>query len=124
MFSSARRGQVEPLPALLAVAAFAVALSLYGTTLESIPIGPEPTVPDATVTKTIDTLTEGTVVQPDRVPSLAGNVPEGTTVVVRADGHTWQYGPERDPGDGPSTVRRVLVQRPDGAVPGIVRVSV
>lgn len=124
MFSSARRGQVEPLPALLAVAAFAIALSLYGTTLESIPIGPEPAVPDATVTKTMDILTEGTVVQPDRLPSLAGQIPAGTMVVVRADGQTWRYGEEQTPGDGPSTVRRVLVQRPDGVVSGIVRVSV
>lgn len=108
----------------MAVATFAIALSLYGTTLESVPLGPEPSVPDATVTKTMAVLSEGTVVRPSRLDDLDGQLPAGTTVLIKADGRTWRFGPEREPGYSPTTIRRTLVHRPTGAVPGLVRVSV
>ena len=122
MSSSARRGQVEPLPALVAVAAFALALSLYGTTLQGIALGTHSEDPAATETRVRDTLMEGVVVYPDRLNELDGAVPAGTSVVIRAEDRVWRYGP--DPGPDEPTVRRhVLVWTDDGTVPGRLEVT-
>lgn len=142
MFSSARRGQVEPLPALIALAVFALALSMYGTVLQGVPIGVSDGSSEATVSRVTATITEGVVVIPGRLDGLDGRVPPDTTVVVRADGRSWRWGSEvsRDgqsvSGDDQSVTRethsvtretesvtrQVLVQTPDGAVPGTLRV--
>lgn len=122
MSSSTGRAQVEPLPALIAVAVFAVALSMYGTTLEAVPLAGPTDLSDATVDRAIETISEGTVVRPDRLDRLEGRLPDGTTVVVRAAGRQWRWGPEPAP-DDPFVVRNVLVSTANGAVPGVVRVS-
>lgn len=142
MFSSARRGQVEPLPALIALAIFALALSMYGTVLQGVPLGVSDDSAEATVTRVTATITEGVVVKPGHLDGLDGRVPPDTTVVLRADGRTWRWGPDgsRDgqsvSGDDQSVTREtqsgtretgsvtrhVLVQTSDGAVPGTLRV--
>lgn len=122
MSSSTRRAQVEPLPALIAVAVFALALSVYGTTIEAVPLASQNGVSDATVDRAIETISEGTVIVPDRLDRLQGRLPDGTTVVVRAAGRQWRWGPAPAP-DDPFVVRHVLVRTSDGAVPGVVRVS-
>lgn len=122
MSSSARRGQVEPLPALVALAVFAVALSLYGTTLTEVPLGRSPELSGASVDRAVGLVSEGTVVQPDRLHRLDGHLPEGTTVVVRADGRQWRWGPVSNESD-PFEIRHVLVRTDSGAVPGTLRVS-
>lgn len=122
MSSSARRGQVEPLPALVALAVFAVALSVYGTTLADVPVVRSTEVTDATVDRAVGLISEGTVVQPDRLQRLDGRLPEGTTVVVRADGRQWRWGPVSNASD-PFEIRHVLVRTDRGAVPGTLRVS-
>lgn len=124
MSSSACRGQVEPLPALLALAAFAVALSLYGTTLEGVPVLDDPSVPDSEIDSVVATLDEGTVVQPGRLDRLAGYSDQSNrqAVAITAGGSTWRRGP-RPPADAQSASRRVLVDTPDGIRPGTVRVS-
>lgn len=124
MFSSARRGQVEPLPALLALATFAIALSLYGTTLEAVPLGGEPTISEGTVESVLETLADGTVVYPDRLDRLdEADGTERRAVIVSAAGRTWRQGP-RPPGDADTVRRHVLVDTSDGARPGTLRVSV
>jgi len=122
VFSSARRGQVEPLPALVAVAAFALALSLYGTTLQGIAVETPQDVPDATEKRVRNTLMEGVVVYPDRLADLDRAVPAGTAVAIRAEGRIWRYGPA--PGPDQHTVRRhVLVWTENGTVPGVLEVT-
>lgn len=113
---------MEPLPALVALAAFAIALSIFATTLQTVPLTGPTGVSDATVTATLDTISEGTVVRPARLPALDGAVPEGTTVVVRADGRSWQWGPDREA--AATELRHVLVRTPDGVEPGTLRVSI
>lgn len=120
--SSARRGQVEPLPALIALAVFALALSMYGTVFTGLPLPGDDDVSEATITRVTDTITEGVVVQPDRLDRLEGHVPSGTGVLVRANGRTWGWGPDASRG-GESVTRQVLVQTSQGAVPGTLRVS-
>jgi hypothetical protein len=123
MFSSARRGQVEPLPALLAVAAFAIALSLYGTSLEAVQLRPDPTVSDGAVEGTLATIAEGTVVYPGRLDRLDVGIdgPSHRSVVITAAGRTWRRGP-RPPADAPSARRHVLVYTHNGTEPGTLRV--
>lgn len=124
MFSSARRGQVEPLPALIALAIFGVSLSIYGMTFHNVSIGSEAAVDESAVRQVVETVSEGTVVHPNRLsavetsPSGGGHV----SVVVRADGQVWRTGPT-PPDSAPSTVRSVLVQTRAGEMPGRLRVS-
>lgn len=122
MFSSARRGQVEPLPALVALAAFAIGLSLYGVTLEGVTLASGPEVSDATMDATYHTLSEGPVVVPARLETRSNDLPEGVAVTLRADGQTWVRG---TPPDDPEQSRRrhVLVRTDSGEVPGILRVE-
>lgn len=121
MFSSACRGQVEPLPALLALAVFAIGLSLYGGTLEDVTLPTGPEVSDATMTQAHGTVSEGSVVVPDRMDDLDGALPEDLAVVLRADGRTWNWGTPPDDPDQ-TRMRRVLVRTERGEVPGVLRV--
>ncbi|MFB6110299.1 MAG: hypothetical protein ABEJ60_05425 [Halodesulfurarchaeum sp.] len=122
MSSSARRAQVEPLPALIALAVFAIGLSLYGVTLDGLPLGSEPEITDSTMTATMNALTEGPVVIPARVESPRVSIPRGIAVTVRADGRVWVRGtPPADPER--TRMRRVLVRTASGEVIGILRVS-
>ncbi|MFB6085359.1 MAG: hypothetical protein ABEJ84_00915 [Halodesulfurarchaeum sp.] len=113
---------MEPLPALLALAVFAMGLSLYAVTLEGVTLGTGPEVSDATMDVTYDTLSEGPVVVPGRLQSRAADLPTGVVVIVRADGQTWVRGtsPERPE---KSRSRHVLVRTESGEVPGILRVE-
>jgi hypothetical protein len=122
VFSSARRGQVEPLPALLALAVFAIGLSLYGVTLTDVSLGTGPAVTDATMARAHDAVSEGPVVVPGRLDELDGTLPEGLSVTLRADGRTWRWGPAIE---DPSRTRRthVLVRTASGEVPGVLRVD-
>ncbi len=113
---------MEPLPALIALAVFALALSTYGTVLHGVPLGDSAAGSAATLTRVTETITEGVVVQPDRLDRLDGRVPGGTSVLVRAEGRTWQWGPEAARG-GETLTRQVLVQTSAGAVPGTLQVS-
>ncbi|MFB6114044.1 MAG: hypothetical protein ABEJ58_08085 [Halodesulfurarchaeum sp.] len=124
MSSSDRRGQVEPLPALLALAVFAIGLSVYGTSLESSLHRGEPTVDDGDVRRVLESLESGTVVQPKRMSRLPMRTPSGehVSVVLRADGRVWRSGPHR-PERSATVSRRVLVATPSGVVAGRLRVS-
>ena len=122
MFSSARRAQVEPLPALLALAVFAIGLSLYGVTLSDVTLGTGPEITDATMAQARSTVSDGPVVVPDRLAALSGTLPSELTVTIRADGESWRWGPAVE---DPSRTRmtHVLVRTDSGEVPGVLRVE-
>lgn len=122
MSSSERRAQVEPLPALLAVAVFAIGLSLYGTTIAEVPLGSEPSISDATMQTVRAHLTTGPVVVPERMDRLDATLSEEYRVVLRADGRTWRWGPRIE---DPKASRRthVLVRTDRGELPGVLRVE-
>ncbi|AOW80639.1 hypothetical protein HTSR_1463 [Halodesulfurarchaeum formicicum] len=122
MFSSAHRGQIEPLPALLAVAIFAIGISLYGVTLSGVPNPTGPEITDATVSATAETLGDGSTVVPARMDQLDGTLPPDVGVTLRADGQVWEYNdPPADPDR--TRIRHVLVRTATGEQPGLLRVS-
>lgn len=121
MFSSARKAQVEPLPALLALAVFAIGLSLYGVTLDGLPMGSDPTISDATMDIAVGTLSEGPVVLPGRIDQVPNELPDGIEVTLRAGDQTWQAGTADD--GNSSRPRQVLVRTERGEVPGVLRVT-
>ncbi|MFB6267035.1 MAG: hypothetical protein ABEI31_05190 [Halodesulfurarchaeum sp.] len=124
MFSSARRGQVEPLPALIALAVFAIALSVYGVAFANVTLGGHATSEGAILTNALASVTEGTVVRPHRLEAGLASAPDGhrLAIVVRVDGRVWRAGPS-PPTDARTITRTVLVQTADGARPGRIRVS-
>ena len=122
MFSSARRGQVEPLPALLALAIFAIGLSLYGGTIADVVPGSGPTVSDATMRSVQSHLTVGPVVVPDRMADLDAALSAQYAVTLRADGRSWRWGERIEDPDGSRRVH-VLVRTDRGEVPGVLRVA-
>lgn len=122
MFSSECRGQVEPLPALLALSVFAIGLSLYGGVLDGIAIGTESEIREATVNEVQATLSEGSVIVPERLESRSGDLPEDVSISLRSDGRTWTYGLSLDDPDN-SRLRHVLVRTDEGEKPGILRVE-
>ncbi len=122
MSSSARRGQVEPLPALLALAIFAIALSLYGGTIADVVPGSGPAVSDATMGTVQSHLTAGPVVVPARVETLDAALADEYTVTLRADGRSWRWGEGVEDPDG-TRRRHVLVRTERGEVPGVLRVT-
>ena len=122
MSSSVRRGQVEPLPALLALAVFAIGLSLYGVTLGGVTLGTGPAISDATMDATHGVLAEGPVVLPSRMETRSNELPVDVRVILRADDRTWAHG--QGSGDPEQSRRRhVLVRTESGEVPGILRVD-
>lgn len=123
MFSSGRRGQVQPLPALLALAVFAIGLSLYGTTVTGLSLDSGPEVSEATMTQIRTQLSDGPVVVPARMERLDGAVPGELSVTLRAADQTWHWGAQVK---NPQRTRRahVLVRTDIGEVPGILRVEV
>ncbi|WP_254537314.1 DUF7285 family protein [Halomarina litorea] len=131
--SSARRAQVSPLAALVALLAVCAGVSLYAGTLDTSLhslTGPDPTV-RTVADRTLDTLAPTGVTTPARLANRsltagAGAVPEGyrVNVTLVAGGERWQRGPAAPPGAG-RTVRALGVRLDPGrVVPGRLRVVV
>lgn len=121
-----RRGQVEPLAALAAVAALGLVLALYAGVLETTTPTPEPEVEDAALLRTVGALRTGAILDPEAVGRAAAAAPRGyrLRVTVRAANRTWSGGPE-PPGDTVSAARVAPVRISRGtAVSGRVRVEV
>lgn len=121
MFSSAGRGQVEPLPALVAVSAFVAALGLYAGAIPTVPNADRP-VEGLTLSRTVEDATVGGVLDPAR---LDPEPPSGyrLAIVVRANGRTWRRGPT-PPADAASATTTVLVATDAGESVGRIRVWV
>jgi hypothetical protein len=124
--SSARRGQVEPIPALVAVAILGSALSAYavafGAALPAADHGSDrarPALDRATATLRVDG-----VVRPRRISRAAATLPATANVTVRAGGRAWHAGPV-PPANASVASRPVPVRVASGRIlPGRVRVEV
>ncbi|WP_026190264.1 DUF7285 family protein [Halomicrobium katesii] len=127
MSRSSARGQVEPLVALVAVAAVSLALSLYAGVLgDALPSQRDRELPETTLAAVDDHLAPAGVVEPRRVSDAVDAGPSGyhTNVSVTADGRQWQAGPVA-PDDAGTASERVSVRtRPAHVDAGRLRVAV
>lgn len=124
---SGRRGQVEPLAALVAVLAVGAALALYADVLLATePSRTDPGVADATLQQVAAAVGDGAVALPGRVPRAvdAGPVGRSVNVTLSANGRTWMAGPAPPP-EAPNASRPASVRlRPGRVEPGRLRVVV
>lgn len=127
--SSARRAQVEPVPAVVAVLALCLAIAAYGSVRAGVfPAADEQTAPAAQVLDDVDdaaTPAGSRVVMPDRLS--VGPVPAGYEATVRlaAGGRNWTAGAADPPASASGAARPVPVRVAPGAVrPGRLTVVV
>jgi len=125
--SSGRRGQVEPLAALTAVAVLGLALGLYvGVFDATVPEPSDRAVEDAALLRTVAELRAGSVAVPARVEAATAAAPDGyrIRVTLRTANRTWRRGPQ-PPTDAAVAARTLPVRAaPDAVAPGRVRVEV
>lgn len=94
--SSARRGLVEPLPALAAVLVIGLALGLYANAVATVdPTGSETGTARATLQSVHDAISEDGAALPRRVQDLGDAGPTGyrTNVTLAAGSEQWTAGP-------------------------------
>jgi len=126
--SSARRAQVEPLPALVAVTVLCLALGTYGAVRADVVPGSDRDAPaDAVLSETLDAAppSDAVVVDPTGIdPSTLGPPGYDVAVTVTADGRDWALGPASPP-EAPTASQQAPVQVAPGDVrPGRVTVAV
>ncbi|WP_372480486.1 hypothetical protein ACAH01_05375 [Halomicrobium sp. HM KBTZ05] len=121
------RGQVEPIVALVAVAAVSIALSLYAGVLDdTLPGERERELPETTLSAVDDHLAPAGVVEPGRLSDAVDAGPSGyhTNVSVTADGRQWRVGPV-PPDDAGTASEQVSVRtKPAHVDAGRLRVAV
>lgn len=122
MSSSAGRGQVEPLPALVAVSAVVAAIGLYAVAFHQVPTGPDRHVERRALTRVVESGSAGGVFDPEAVDAPA---PTGfqQAVLVRAGDERWRDGPT-PPADAATATTTVVVAAPNADRVGRVRVWV
>jgi hypothetical protein len=126
--SSDGRGQVDPLPALVAVAVIGVALSLYASVLAGRPGGggERGATAEVTLGAVCERICDGGRVAPDRLRDGLAAAPEGyrLRITLRADGTEWTVGPT--PPDDTAVAERTVSVRlgPGETVPGRLAVVV
>lgn len=123
------RGQVDPLPALVAVAVVGLALTLYAGSLGTVP-SPDPDDDAATAAVALGAVCErvcvGGRVDPATLADGLAAAPDGhrLRIVLLAGDEEWTAGPT-PPGDAASAARTVTVRvGPGETVPGRLRVVV
>ncbi|NIB98658.1 hypothetical protein [Halobacterium sp. R2-5] len=125
--SSAREAQVEPLPALVAVAVVCLAVGAFATVrADVLPAATSDVPADDVLSDAVDAATpEGAVVvDPQRIDAPVA--PEGyeSRVTVTASGREWTAG-EQPPPDAATASQRVPVRVADGRTrPGKITVAV
>jgi len=127
MLRSSDRGQTEPLAALVAVAAVALALGLYAGVLDTSLPGPSDRHVEATALSAVeDHVAPAGVVRPSLVSGSPAAGPSGyeTNVSVAAGEHRWTAGP-RVPSNVNRTTERIGVRvAPARVLPGRLGVVV
>lgn len=124
----ADRGQVDPLPAIVAVAVVGLAVSLYAVGLDGLPGGAseERSTADVTLGAVCERVCDGGTVDPASLDEGLAAAPDGHRLglVLRADGREWTAGPA-PPADAGTATRTVTVRLgPNDVVPGRLRVVV
>lgn len=127
--SSARRAQVEPLAALVAVAVLCLAVGAYGAVrADVLPAGDSDAPANAVLSETVDAATpQNSLVVDPQLLDAAAVPPPGyeATITVTTGNQTWRSGPDNPPADAASATRRVPVRVGPGSVrPGRVVVEV
>jgi len=109
--SSARSGQAEPLPALAAVLAVGLALTLYADALAAVEPEPsEPGTAGATLQVAHDVVVDDGAALPRRITDAAAAGPPGygVNVTLTADEHRWTAGPLPPPGASDASRRTAV----------------
>lgn len=122
---SERRGQTEPLAALVAVLAVGVAVSLYAGAVPDLRERPDG-VAETTLSRVHQNVSSVGVVVPDRLAAAPELAPAGyrMNVSLSTTEFDYRYGPTAPP-DGTSAGRRVGVGLENGTtVPGRLTVEV
>ena len=119
--SSARRGQVEPVAALVALAAVCAGLSLYAGVLDDArAVGPDETATTAPVVadRARARLAPTAVADPDRLERALGAAPDGYRLeaTLACPDERWTVGPEP-----PAMADRATVPVSVRVAPGRVR---
>lgn len=111
------RAQVEPLPALVAVAVVGAALSLYAGSLTGLPTDDGRSTADATLVRASDRLLEDGVAAPGDLDRARAAAPDGyaANVTLDAGDRRWSVGPEPPAGAGVAS-RPVGVRRSPATV--------
>ncbi|AHG03110.1 hypothetical protein HALDL1_05535 [Halobacterium sp. DL1] len=125
--SSARRAQVEPLPALVAVAVLCLAVGAYASVRAGVaPVGGSGPPADAVLSETVDAATDsGSVVVTPRALRVVAPPGYEATVTVTVGDQSWTAGASDPPPDAATASRRVPVRITPGEVnPGRLDVEV
>ena len=125
--SSARRAQVEPLPALVAVAVLCLAVGGYASIrVGVVPVGGSGAPADAVLSDTVDAASEpgSVVVIPGDLTAVAPSGYEAAVTVTAGD-REWSTGTRSPPAGAATASRRVPVRLSPGRVrPGRIVVEV
>lgn len=125
--SSARRAQVEPTAALVAVLAVGAGLSLYAGVLGDVSGLEEAGVAPTAVDSIRDAASTAGVLAPGRLPDAVRRAtPRGRRLnaTLAAGGRRWTAGPPRPDADDRATVRTSVRLSPGRVRPGELRVVV
>ncbi len=125
--SSAREAQVEPLPALVAVAVVCLAVGAFATVrADVLPVATSDAPTDEVLSDAVDAAspTDAVVVAPDRLDASVAPESYEVNVTVTIRDREWAAG-EQPPPDAASASQRVPVRVGDGRVrPGQLTVVV
>jgi hypothetical protein len=125
--SSARRAQVEPLPALVAVAVLCLAVGGYASVrTDVLPVDGSDAPADEVLSDTVDAASEpGTVVVDPANITVVTPTAYDAAVTVTAGDREWTAGATAPPSDAAAASRRVPVRIGPGRVrPGRITVEV
>ena len=122
--SEGARGQVQPLPALVAVLALTLALTAYADVTQSLPSPGEPS-PAVPALKRVEAVaTTGAVLQPDALsPAAAGLEGHRVNVTLRTSERRLSAGPA-PPETAQEASTRVAVDTDGRVRPGVLEVEV
>lgn len=118
------RGQVQPLPALVAVLALTLALTAYADVTQSLPSPDEPTPAVPALKRVEANATTGVVLDPEELsPRAAGLDGYRVNVTLRTEVRRLTVGPS-PPDDAMDAASSVAVETDDRVLPGRLEVEV
>lgn len=123
--SERERGQVQPLPALVAVLALTVALTAYGGVTHSLPDPRSPSPAPPALQRIQVDATKGAVLRPAALDPAAARLPDyRANVTLDLPDARYARGPE--PPASTTAARASVAAASDGdrVVPGVLRVEV